>query len=121
VASLGDLQRIALELPGTVEDGPSFRVGGKLYAWPWLERLDPKKPRLANLEVYVVRVASEAVKFELAATEPEIFFTEPHYNGYAAVMVRLPAVSVERLRDLLRAAWRLRVPKDLLAEEQGRR
>ena len=114
MANLGDVQRLALALPGAVEDGPRYLVGGKLFAWPWLERVDPKKARVANLDVYVVRVASEAVKFELAASEPEVFFTEPHFDGYAAVMVRLAAVSMPRLRELLRDAWRLRAPKDLL-------
>jgi len=110
VATIGDVQRLALELPGAFEDGPRYLVGGKLFAWPWLERVDPKRARVANLDVYVVRVASEAVKFELAAREPEIFFTEPHYDGYAAVAVRLDAVSVPRLRELLRDSWRLRAP-----------
>ena len=119
MATLGDVQRLALELPGVVEDGPSYRVGGRLFAWPWLERVHPRKARVANLDVYVVHVASEAVKFELAATEPEIFFTEPHFNGYSAVMVRLEAVSVSRLRELLRASWRLRAPKELLAGDPG--
>jgi hypothetical protein len=114
VATLGDLQRLALRLPGVVEDGPRYLVRGKLFAWPWLERIDPKKARVANLDVYVVHVASEAVKFELAATEPETFFTERHYDGYAAVMVRLAAVSVPRLGELLRESWRLRAPKELL-------
>ena len=119
VATLGDLQRLALDLPGVVEDGPRYLVGGKLFAWPWLERVHPRRARVANLEVYVVRVANEALKFELAATEPAIFFTEPHYDGYAAVMVRLAAIDVPRLRELLHAAWRLRAPKDLLARDPG--
>src|SRR3954467_4249372 len=119
MASIADVQRLALELPGAVEDGPRYLVGGKLFAWPWLERVHPKKARVANLDVYVVRVASEAVKFELAAQEPEVFFAEPHYDGYAAVMVRLAAVPVPRLRQLLHASWRLRAPKDLLALDPG--
>jgi hypothetical protein len=41
-----------------------------------------------------------------------VFFTEPHYNGFPAVLVRLPAVSLERLEELIADAWRCVAPKD---------
>jgi hypothetical protein len=117
MANLGDVQQLARDLPGVVEDGPRFLVAGKAFAWPWLERVHPKEARVANLDVYVVRVPSEEAKLEMAATEPEIFFTEPHYDGYPAIMVRLAAVPVARLRELLAESWRLRAPAALLARE----
>ena len=111
MANLDDVARIALALPGVTNEGWTYRVNGKQLAWPWLERVHPKRPRLPNPEVLVVQVANEARKFELVATEPEIFFTEPHYNGYAAVMLRLPVVSTERLAAALREAWEARTPR----------
>ena len=42
----------------------------------------------------------------MIATEPEKFFTEPHYNGYPAVLLHLPTMRVPELRGLLRDAWR---------------
>ena len=104
MTSQDDVARIVLQLPGVTREGDAYRLDGRLLAWPWLERVHPKRPRLPNLEVLVVRVADEARKFELVATEPETFFTEPHFNGYAAVLVRLPAVSPARLELLLREA-----------------
>jgi len=51
-----------------------------------------------NPEVLAVRVASLAEKDELIAADPEKFFTEPHYNGFPAVLVRLPAIDGRRTR-----------------------
>ena len=100
-----EVANIALALEGVTRDGDTFKVGGRLLAWPWLERVHPKRPRLANPDVLVVRIASEARKFELVATEPDVFFTEPHYDGYAAVLVRLTVVAPERLSAILREGW----------------
>ena len=85
-----------------------MRVKGKLkgFAWVWMERIDPKKPRVANPGVLAVRVANVGEKDTLVSVEPRKFFTEPHYNGFPAVLVRLAAVKVPELRILLEAAWR---------------
>ena len=111
MATSEDVERIALALPGVTQEGRSFRLDGKLLAWPWLERVHPKRPRLPNPQVLVVRVADEARKFELVATEPEVFFTEPHFNGYAAVFVRLPLVSTPRLEAILGEGFEAMVSK----------
>jgi len=52
-----------------------------------------------NPEVLAVRVASLAEKEELLAADPEKFFTEPHYNGFPAVLVRLPAIDADDSRS----------------------
>jgi hypothetical protein len=115
MANLADAHRIALALPETSSDGGSeVKVAGKGFIWSWLERIDPKKARVPNPDVLVVLVASEEVKYGLADAEPEKFFTEPHYDGYRAVMVRLPAVSSAELRDLITDAWRIRAPRKLV-------
>jgi hypothetical protein len=41
------------------------------------------------------------------------FFTEPHYNGYPAVLVRLDAVTEADLEVLIADAWRCQAPKEL--------
>ena len=115
MASREDVQRLALALPEAVEEGDStFRVDGKLFAWPWMERLEPKKPRVANPDVIGVRVANEVEKQALIALDPEAFFTEPHYDGYPAVLVRLPAIELDLLEKVLADAWRTRAPRRLL-------
>ena len=42
--------------------------------------------------------------------EPDLFFDAPGYEGSALVLLRLPAVGVARLRELVTDAWRMRAP-----------
>ena len=63
-----------------------------------------------------MRVASLAEKEELLAADPEKFFTEPHYNGFPAVLVRLPAIDAGELGELITDAWRSQAPRALAAE-----
>jgi hypothetical protein len=88
MADQDDVRRIALALPGTTEDPTSFRflVAGKAFAWVWLERFAPKGPRIANAGVLAVRVAGETEKDDLLALDSSVFFTEPHYDGFPAIL-----------------------------------
>jgi len=122
VASEDDVRRVALSLPGTSEaDGRfAFSVAwpngkDKGFAWVWMERIHPKQARVPNHEVLAVRVADLEEKELLLASDPdaERFFTEPHYNGFPAVLVRLAAVSADELRELLVEAWYCMAPKGL--------
>ena len=105
MASLDDVRRIALGLGGVTQEGMSYRVDGKLIAWPWLERLDPKKARVPNPDVLVVNVASELDKRMLVESNPVVFFTEPHFDGYAAVFIRLAEVDDPLLAKMLADSW----------------
>jgi len=126
VATQADVRRIALSLPETEEaDGRfafSVRAKGKLkkFAWVWKERVMPKNPRVANPRVLAVRVASLNDKNLMIAAEPTKFFTEPHYNGFPAVLVRLAEVSVSELRPLLEEAWRCQAPAQLATRPRSR-
>ena len=51
--------------------------------------------------------------------EPAKFFTEPHYKGFPAVLVRLEAVTVTDLKRLLTDAWRCQAPIDLKKRTRG--
>jgi hypothetical protein len=62
-----------------------------------------------------VRVAHEVEKQALIASDPETFFTSAHYDGYPAVLVRLPSIGTEELTELLTDAWRSRAPRRLVA------
>jgi hypothetical protein len=112
VATADDVRRIALALPDVVDDGDGgYRVrrgkGSRLVAWQWRERVDPKAARVPNPDVLVVRVAGLEEKEALLASDPRVFFTEPHYDGYAAVLVRLAEVGDAELAELVTDSWRL--------------
>jgi hypothetical protein len=118
VATQDDVRRLALALPATSEGPDDFRilVEGKGIAWVWLERVEPKKARVPNPTVVAIRVADESEKEALIDMDPAAFFTEPHYNGFPAILVRLEAVDLGMLEKLLRDAWRIRAPKRLVRE-----
>jgi hypothetical protein len=122
LADQDDVRRIALSLPETVEGDDRFAFSvlnkgkNKGFAWVWMERVEPKRPRVPRPEVLAVRVAGPGAKEELLAAGEGRFFTEPHYNGFPAVLVRLPAIEEDELRELLTDAWRCQAPKALVKE-----
>jgi hypothetical protein len=119
MATQADVRRIAGSLPGVVEESDRFafsvlnRGKPKGIAWVWLERLSPKARRTPNPTVLAVRVANNAAKDLMLNADPVKFFTEPHYNGYPAVLVRLKEIPVRELRALIEDAWRLMAPREL--------
>lgn len=127
MATQTDVRRIALSLPGAEQPAGRFAFAvpnkGKLkeFVWVWMERVTPKKPRVPNHKVIAVRVESLDERNRLIAADPVKFFTEPHYEGFPAVLVRLDAVTVANLKTLLAAAWRCQAPPDLMARETRRR
>src|SRR5215813_1129797 len=121
MANQNDVRRIALALPGAREAESRFAFSvenkgkDKGFAWAWNERIHPKKPRVPRADVLAVRVANEADKLALLDGDPEKFFTEPHYDGFPAVLVRLPEVTVAELRQLLAEAYRCQAPREAAA------
>ena len=121
MAGQEDVRRIALSLPEVTlaDTGFAFSVPNKGkqkgFAWVWAERIHPKKPRVPNPDVIALRVADEGEKEMLLATG-EPFFTEPHYNGFPAILVRLPAVGVDELSELITDAWRCMAPRHLVED-----
>jgi hypothetical protein len=121
VATWRDVRRIALALPEVTEKpsgtGLAFwLVKDKSFAWERplrksdLAALGEAAPKGAILGV---RVQDLDMKDALLSEEPNIYFTTPHFNGYPAVLVRLNAISVGELRELLTDAWVNRAPKRL--------
>jgi hypothetical protein len=118
VADADDVRRLALALPHVAEiesDGFDFRVAGKGFVWSYPERT-PGKPRLIRTDIAVLFVGDEAEKQALLLGEPDVFFTTPSYDGLPLVMLRLAGVKVERLRELVTDAWRMRAPDALVSD-----
>jgi len=124
MATSSDVSRIALSLPGVekVRDRLAFgvRTKGKLkeFAWVWKERVEPKKPRVPNVGVIAVRTPNVAERDRLIAENPSALFTEPHYNGFPAVLVRLKAIGLTELRRLITEGWRCQASVDVLKQLQ---
>lgn len=122
MATQGDIRRIALALPETEEGADRFafsvRNKGKLkgFVWVWMERIDPKKPRVANPSVVAIRVPTLGQREAMIAAEPKKFFTEPHYAGFPAVLARIAELTVADLRELIPTAWRTQAPRELTGE-----
>lgn len=130
---MADLDELALALPQATkelsEDGrPAYRVHGKLFCCQRGRRTDAVHPETGERldDVLMFRVADLDVKDMLLADDREIFFTTPHFDGYAAVLVRIPQLERlgrDELEDLVAEAWltraQKRVAKAWLAEQSA--
>jgi hypothetical protein len=120
MATFDDVQRIALALPETSEtlsrENRHWRVKDKGFVWERplrrsdLEALGDSAPDGAILGV---RVEHLGAKEALLASDPSIFFTTPHFDGYPAVLVQLDRISLEELQEIVVEAWLVRAPKRL--------
>jgi len=110
VATLDDLSEICDALPGAVAgDQASYgvMVKGKVkgFVWAWMERVHPQKAKVMNLDVLAIRTPGLAAKDALLASGHPALFTEPHYNGYPAILVRIAEIDRAELEPLLIGAW----------------
>ena len=131
MATMADLDEIALELPQTTkevsEDGrPSYLVHGKMFCFHRSRRPDAVDPETGERldDVLMFRVPDVGVKELMVADARGLFFTTPHFDGYPAVLLRigdLAHIDREELRDLVAEAWltraQKRVAKAWLAEQ----
>lgn len=117
MVDIATVRRLALSLPEAAEGAPgeqvSLTVGGKGFAWTYMERVAPKAPRRARPDVLAVRCPM-ATKEMLLEAGPDRFFDDDHYRGYPAVLVRLAAIDEDELMGLLRGGWRAVAPKALV-------
>jgi hypothetical protein len=126
-----DLDELALALPHATkevsDDGrPAYLVHGKLFCCHRGRRRDAIDPETGERlgDVLMFRVEDPDVKELLLADDRGVFFTTPHFDGYPAVLMRIPDLGrLDRveLRDLVAEAWltraQKRVAKAWLAEQ----
>ena len=122
MATWEDVRRLALALPQSTESttfgSMSWKVKDKLFVWERplrntdLQALGPSAP---DGPILGARVLDEGVKHALVADEPAVYFTIPHFDGYAAVLVRLDVIDERSLAELVEDAWLARAPKRLAA------
>ncbi|HEX5857524.1 MAG TPA: hypothetical protein VFY91_05385 [Microbacterium sp.] len=128
MVTLDEVREVAMALPGTLEspdtqnDGSQWRVPAGRFVW---ER--PLRPRdiddltaagrpVPEGEIIAVRTDGLEVRRALVESFPEVFFVVPHFEGYPAVLVRLDAIDVEQLREVVADAWLVKAPKRVAAK-----
>jgi hypothetical protein len=121
MAAWPDVERVVAVLP-QVTEGERFGnrtwfVDGKAFAW---ERPFSKADlrRFGDVEppsgpILALRTADLADKDAVLATAARGFFTIPHFDGYAAVLVALRAVAKKPLRQAIEDAWLACAPEKL--------
>jgi hypothetical protein len=120
MAGWKDVEKIALALPEVAEE-PTFgnrawKVRKKLFVWERPLRAkevaqlgDAAPPE--GVEILGVRVPDEEAKRALLESEPEIYFTTPHFDGHQSVLVRLERIPAEDLEEVIVEGWLSRAPK----------
>jgi hypothetical protein len=120
MATWTDVRRLAEAFPSVRETAPNeWRVGKKMI-------IRERPLRRGDLEalgdaaptgpVLVVGVADEGVKQALIADDPAAFFTTPHFDGYAAVLIRLDGIGEAALAEVIEEAWVRQAPKTLVRD-----
>jgi hypothetical protein len=123
VATMRDLDKLALAMPEATkeisDDGrPSYLVHGKVFCFHRGRRPDAVDPETGERldDVLMFRVDGPEAK-ELVLADPRgIFFTTPHFNGYPAVLIRIPDLAQldrSELREVVVDAWLTRAQKRL--------
>jgi hypothetical protein len=132
MATWADVERIATSLPG-VEEAPSYdgwrswKVGKKNVVWERpLRGRDlsdfEAMGRVAPTGVTIgVRVPDLDTKDVRIAENPDVVFTVPHLDGYAAVLVVLDEIEVDDLEELVTEAWLHQAPKRVVKQWQDER
>jgi len=113
VATIDDVARLVSELPDVTESerhgNRTWFVHGKAFAWdrPFskadLRRFGDEAPPAGP--ILAVRMADLHEKEAVLAEGKRGFFTIPHFDGYAAVLVQLRTAAKRHLREAIVDAW----------------
>jgi len=121
MATLDEAAQMAAALP-EVTEGESrgnriWSVGGKAFAWerPFskadIRRFGDETP--PDGPILAVRVGDLSEKEAVLAANPGAFFTIPHFDGYAAVLIQLRKATAAALREAITDGWLACAPAKL--------
>ncbi|HEU5107077.1 MAG TPA: MmcQ/YjbR family DNA-binding protein [Micromonosporaceae bacterium] len=128
MVTLDDVAALVLELPEVAEGERhghrTWSVRGKGFAWERafskadLRRYGDATP--PDGPILAVRVEDLGEKEAVLGAPPAGFFTIPHFDGYAAVLIQLRVADREAVREALVDAWLACAPPALAREYAGR-
>jgi hypothetical protein len=125
MATMKNLDELALAMPEATkevaEGRPTYRVHGKMFCFHREPRPDAVDPETGErlVDVLAFHVADLGVKELLLSDARGVYFTTPHWDGYSAVLLRIPdldRLDRDELRDLVEEAWLTRAQKRLAKE-----
>jgi hypothetical protein len=129
MADLEDVERLVAMLPevsvGERHGHRTWAVAGKGFAWerPFskadLRRFGDEEPPAGP--ILAVRTADLHEKESVLAEGKRGFFTIPHFDGYAAVLIRLRTVGTRALREIIVDGWLACAPRAVADEYAARR
>jgi hypothetical protein len=129
VVTIEEARQLAMALPEVTEGerwgNRTWLVAGKGFAWerPFskadIRRFGDQPP--PEGPIVAIRVEDLGEKEAVLAANPKAFFTIPHFDGYAAVLVQLKTVTKRALREALLDGWLACAPPDLADEYLARK
>jgi hypothetical protein len=127
--TLDDVARMALALPeaaeGTTHGWRAWTVAGKAFAWERpFSKADIKRfgdEPVPDGPIVAIRVEDLSEKEAVLEADPKAFFTIPHFDGYAAVLVQLRKATAKTVREALLDGWLAVAPARLAEQHLARR